>query len=135
MTQTDPPSAHMDLETDIEAHTTPTSALPSKSKTKKSDTKNKKKSTTTAAAAAKTKKKISSSLSSPSTFVDIPLGYDASERTEIGSISDERTKSGSVVLSSSEDPFAKRTGKTLIWRDVQMTLVRIIIYRCYNTAI
>lgn len=97
----------LELEMDIE------SQLPAARKKEKSGPDSKKKKTKKA-----TNKKITS------TFMDIPLNRDSS-KSEMSS--DERTtntKATSVVLSSSENPFASRTGKTLIWRDVQMTLVR-----------
>jgi hypothetical protein len=75
----------------------------------------------------KTKKSTNEKITS--TFMDIPLNRNSS-KSEMSS--DERTantKATSVVLSSSEDPFASRTGKTLIWRDVQMTLVRCYFYQ------
>lgn len=32
-------------------------------------------------------------------------------------------------LDPSEDPFAHREGKTLLWRDINMTLVRIFVFQ------
>lgn len=96
----DPPSAHLTKKTttddDNELDLEVGAPVKAKKKTK----------TTTG----KKKKKDS--------FVDVPLHQDVSE-TEASS--DDRAKT--VVLSSSEDPFTKRTGKALIWRDVQMSLV------------
>jgi hypothetical protein len=48
----------------------------------------------------------------------IPLGED-----DYDSASEFSTDRESIVLSASEDPFAKRDGKTLIWQNINMTLV------------
>ena len=44
------------------------------------------------------------------------------------------SKKSSTVLTSSDDPFAPREGKTLIWRNVNMTLVslRSRLYPCFT---
>ena len=57
-----------------------------------------------------------------------PPGWDQSPDVEVGldkGVESSVGRKKSVVLSPSEDPFAPRDGKALLWRNINMTLVSL----------
>lgn len=51
-----------------------------------------------------------------------PDSADLEEGTEINSSAPKLTSKQSSMLATSDDPFALREGKALLWKDVNMTL-------------
>ena len=65
-----------------------------------------------------------------------PPGFDDVSLMNSGS-TDEDIEVGldSIVLDAREDPFAPRDGKTLLWRNINMTLVSFLEWQCEQDQI
>jgi hypothetical protein len=103
----------VDIETGVSLEKTSKSSKSSKKNTSK------RKKVDKSGASKKSKKKENTNVEPPK-LVDILMDDDIDEE----SATDDNTENKSIVLSKHEDPFAQRDGKTLIWQNVNMTLVR-----------